>query len=190
MTHSGDTLKSMTLGQAIDSMIEALSGLNQAERKNAIETVSRHFGLADNPPVSNKHTQDRAEASSEGTFITDIRTLKEQKKPRTAIEMAVLVAYYLGEVAPREERKETVQEEDIIKYFKQAGYPLPRATRQLLFNAKTAGYLDLVGRGKFKINPVGYNLVTHNMPRDNRSRTRSLTGRKTSAQQLKRKSSK
>lgn len=95
----------------------------------------------------------------------DIRTLKEQKRPSSANEMAALVAYYLAELAPMAERTSEVTKEHMEKYFKQAGFPLPRSIRILLHNAKNAGYFDSAGEGKFRLNPVGYNLVAHNLPR-------------------------
>jgi len=39
--------------------------------------------------------------------------------------MAAVVAYYLSEVAPPDERRPEVATEDLEKYFKQAGHPLP-----------------------------------------------------------------
>jgi hypothetical protein len=55
--------------------------------------------------------------------------------------------------------------DDMIKYFKQAGFTLPKKPQFLLVNAKNAGYFDSAGTGKYRLNPVGYNLVAHNLPR-------------------------
>jgi hypothetical protein len=96
---------------------------------------------------------------------TDIRTLKQEKQPSSANEMAALVAFYLSEVAPGDERKTEVAEGDVIRYFKQAGFALPKFPRALLPNAKNAGYFDFVGKGRYRLNAVGYNLVAHNLPR-------------------------
>jgi len=79
--------------------------------------------------------------------------------------MAALVAYYLAELAGENERTPDVTAEDVLKYFKQAGFPLPKARAMLLPNAKNAGYFDSLGDGKYRLNPVGYNLVAHNLPR-------------------------
>jgi hypothetical protein len=64
--------------------------------------------------------------------------------------MAAVAAYYLQELAPPEERKREVDVQDIVEYFKQAGFPLPTATKQILLNAKAAGYFKAVGGGKFR----------------------------------------
>jgi hypothetical protein len=94
-----------------------------------------------------------------------IRDLKEEKNPDQANQMAALVAFYLSEVADAGERKDLIDSSDIVKYFKQASFKLPKVVRQTLPNAASAGYLDAVGNGLFKLNPVGYNLVVHGLPR-------------------------
>jgi hypothetical protein len=53
----------------------------------------------------------------------------------------------------------------VRKYFKIARFPLPRAPQQALPNAVAAGYLENVSRGEYRLNPVGYNLVVHGLPR-------------------------
>lgn len=169
MSEPGGSTKPKTLGRAIDEMISALHDLSSdAERRNAIQTVLNHFNLGE-PPVS-APSRDLAESvapedKTVTTKVIDIRTLKDQKQPSTANEMAAVVAYYLQELAPAEERKSEVDVSDMEVYFKRAGFPLPRVPRVILQNAKAAGYFTSAARGKFKLNPVGYNLVAHNLPR-------------------------
>jgi hypothetical protein len=79
--------------------------------------------------------------------------------------MACIVAYYLDSLAPPDEQKRSIGRDDIDKYFKQAGHKLPKRIDQMLVNAKSAGYFDSAGRGKYKLNPVGHNLVVHTLPR-------------------------
>lgn len=96
---------------------------------------------------------------------THIKTLKEQKQPKSANEMAALVAYYLANAAPKADRKDRITAKDIETYFKIAEFPLTK-TQFTLPNAKAAGYLDAVGDGEYKLNAVGHNLVVHSMPRE------------------------
>ncbi|HEX9389805.1 MAG TPA: hypothetical protein VF928_00690 [Usitatibacteraceae bacterium] len=96
---------------------------------------------------------------------THIKALKEQKQPRSANEMAALVAYYLSHVVPASERKPTISTSDIETQFKIAEFPLPHQSRMTLGNAKTAGYFDVAPGGGYKLNAVGHNLVVHSMPR-------------------------
>ena len=79
--------------------------------------------------------------------------------------MAALVAYYLSELAPEAEQKEEITAADLEKYFKQAAFKLPRSMQQTLPNAAAAGYFDGAGSGRYRLNPVGYNLVVHGLPR-------------------------
>lgn len=177
MTEPGGTTKPKTLGRAIDETISALSDLSDADRLNAIQTVLRHFKLAAESPVSPPSREGDESVATEGktvtTRVTDIRALKEEKRPSTANEMAAVVAYYLQELAPPEERKREVDVQDVVEYFKQAGFPLPTATKQILHNAKAAGYFKAVGGGKFTLNPVGHNLVAHSLPRAEKSLSRA-----------------
>jgi len=80
--------------------------------------------------------------------------------------MTALVAYYLSEVAPEGESREAITASDVEKYFKQAGFKLPKSIQQTLPNAAAAGYFDAEGNGRYRLNPVGYNLVAHGLPRD------------------------
>jgi len=79
--------------------------------------------------------------------------------------MAALVAYYLSEIAPENERKGEINASDLERYFKQARFKLPKAISQALPNAAAAGYFDSTGNGLYRLNPVGYNLVVHGLPR-------------------------
>jgi len=93
--------------------------------------------------------------------------------------MAALVAYYLSEVTEDEgERKDFVDTMDIEKYFKQAGFRLPKSPAQTLPNAAAAGYFDSSGRGHYRLNAVGYNLVVHGLPRSHTSETAPKRRRK------------
>jgi hypothetical protein len=165
-----------TLGQAIDELIENLKGLDETSRPIAIKTVCEHLNISltgissivDKISKQNSISQETPKETNEtekSSKTIDIRSLKEQKSPSSAIEMACILALYLNEYASSNERKEEIEAKDIMKYFKQADYPLPKVPEQVLRNAKGAGYFDSKTRGKFKLNPVGYNLATHALPR-------------------------
>lgn len=157
--------------EAIRTVSSALQPLDDLVKQRVIDYVLKRFGLLASQPVQSiqpisipKSAQDLL-AETSLSEITHIRKLKELKKPKTAIEMAALVAYYLSDLAPPNERKSTVTTKDMETYFKIANYRLPTALQQLLGNAKNAGYFDLVKTGEYKLNAVGYNLVVHNLPR-------------------------
>lgn len=169
--------KKITLGQAIDQIIDALEGLDEAERQTAINATCGHMGLSS--IVTSNIRQQHTPIATENNTITsatnpsqhsgkkiDIKSFKEQKSPKSAPQMACVVAYYLQELAPENERKETVNAQDLGKYFKQAKFKLPNNIPQLLRDSKASGYFDSAAdRGEYTLNAVGYNLVAHNLPK-------------------------
>jgi hypothetical protein len=157
---------------AIQAVLNALTGLQPEARQRVIDYVFQRLDLTSRPSAPAVATTLAPAPTVEPivgllaapTPIRDIRSLKDQKKPRTAVEMVALVAYYLSELAPDGSRKSEIGTDDITTYFKQAGFPLPATPRQALFNAKAAGYLDAAAHGAYKLNPVGHNLVAHGLP--------------------------
>lgn len=163
-----------TLGQAIDAIVDALISLDEATRATAIRAACDHLaiaqlasagGAAQDVATPKEDAREATVAAVPVAVALDVRSLKDQKRPKTAAEMACVVAYYLESVAPAGERKKDVTSEDMQKYFKQAGFPLPKRPQQLLLNARASGYFDSAGHGKYRLNPVGHNLVAHGLPR-------------------------
>lgn len=180
-----------TIGQAIDQTTSALASLDKREQQIVISTICSLLGLspsalrmgsesssvqatvprtvsadlASTDKVSNAGDSKRPQTESNDDHGIDIRTLKSQKQPASAQQMACLVAYYLQEHAPKEERTKEVTTADLERLFKQAGYKLPVRMEQVLVNAKIAGYFESVDRGKYRLTRVGYNLITHSLPR-------------------------
>jgi|SRR3989344_1280408 len=166
--------------EAINKVIAALNGLEDNVRTRVVKYVLERFGISaqgmsggivspslQSPLLKNPDISLNRPINSE--TVSDIRSLKEQKSPRSAIQMAVLVAYYLQETAPLTERKDFIDTNDVEKYFKQAGYRLPsgkNGAADTLNNAKNGGYLEVSGRGAYKLNPVGYNLIAYGLPKN------------------------
>jgi hypothetical protein len=177
MTDSGKR----TLGTAIDELISALKELDTPSRIIAIRAACGHLAipLQSLDPVGQASTAPTMIGTVSGPTSTptgysgappsesiiDIRSFKEQKGPGSAREMACVVAYYLQSLAPSAERKIEISSSDLEKYFKQAGFLLPKKIAQVLIDAKAAGYFDSTDRGTYKLNAVGYNLVVHTLPR-------------------------
>ncbi|MGB7991646.1 MAG: hypothetical protein WCF44_19760 [Candidatus Methylophosphatis roskildensis] len=165
--------ETLTLGKAIDLLISALEPLDEVSRATALLAVSRQLNISAGISSAGAHHAPAdipAEAAPSAQPFQppmqrmDIRTLKEQKQPNSAKQMACVVAYYLKELAVPEERKDTVSTPDLERYFKQAGYKLSSRMAQVLVDAKSSGYFESTGRGEYKLNAVGHNLVAHNLP--------------------------
>jgi hypothetical protein len=162
---------------AVTAVVGALAPLDTERRSRVLRAVSTLLGDPLQPaPAAATAAAPRTETPTvlgverttpplaDGQVVRDVRSLKEQKAPRSANEMAAVVAYYLAEVVSPEQRTESVSSADMEKYFKQASYPLPKKLNMLLPNAAAAGYFDAVSRGQYKLNPVGHNLVAHTLP--------------------------
>jgi len=157
----------------MNAVVAALKPLTEEERRRVLEYVLGRFGAVPIQPAApsfgSPGPSPSVASSASGAHhagaggIHDIRTLKEAKAPKSANEMAALVAFYVSELAPADERRNTIAKADIERYFKSAGFNLPADAAFTLVNAKNAGFLDNAGGGQYKLNPVGYNLVAHRM---------------------------
>jgi len=177
---------------AIKTITEALEPLDSESRQRALAYAMQRLGIertgssavdlgggATAQDATGGEVQAPPAEAAAPHRVVDIRTLKEEKRPNTDVEMVTLVAYYLKQLAEEDERKDEIGTEELEKYFVQAGYPLPKEKRFALTNAKNAGYLESLGRGRYKLNSVGHNLVAHGMPRAESAgsaRTRRQTG--------------
>jgi len=180
-----------SFGAAIDEIIAALSAIPESSRVAAIRAACEHLSLdlrgagestTSNPLIgSSSVSVPPAEGGHiPSTPVTDIRSLKDRKRPANATEMAAVLAYYLQHLAPEAERKSHITAADVNKYFIQAGFPLQKRSDQMLVNARAAGYFDSATRGAYTLNPVGHNLVTHSLPRAAGSSAKSTGRRSTS----------
>lgn len=152
--------------EAIQIVVAALEPLDDHGRSRVLEYVLKRLQMATvRAPAAVQTVPHSTPTPSTTRTIIDIRSLKEEKQPRSANEMAALVAYYLSEIAPEGERSDTVNAETLRRYFKMAAFRLPSHPRYTLWNATAAGYLENAGPGEYRLNPVGYNLVVHGLPR-------------------------
>jgi hypothetical protein len=155
--------------EAISSILKTLDPLDDESRKKVLSAVHAFLGTSYNP----QHTVEPKLPEQTGAVAPfghvgvpkDIRSLREEKQPKSDIETVVVMAYYLRELAAAGERKASVTAEDVEAYFPQMGAKLPAKAGQTLINGKNAGYFVSQGSGRFALNPVGLNLVTHTLPR-------------------------
>jgi hypothetical protein len=154
---------------AIRSILRALDGLDGESIRRVLDYVFGRLSIAGPSHIKGITTVAGSPSASSldaphRTSRPSIRDLREEKRPESSNQMAALVAYYLSEVASDEERKVAINTADLERYFKQAGFKLPKSLPQTLSNATAAGYFDPAGSGLYKLNAVGYNLVVHGLP--------------------------
>ena len=161
--------------EAIGKLIEVLKPLDAKTRINVLQFIFKALDIAlpgagaapaYTPPATGftAHNPPDVDTRPSSTpSAIDLRSLTEQKQPKTANQMVAIMAYYLATFA--QERRDYITPDDIKKYFPQAGFELPTGPpSQTLVNAKNAGYLEVVATGQYRLNPVGHNLVTHRLP--------------------------
>jgi hypothetical protein len=155
---------------AIKTILTCLEELEDDVRKNVLDYILKRikfdtssFTIESQQP--NFGNEKFFTPPQEGSEI-HIKQFKEGKNPKSAIEMATIVAYHLQYNVPAGERKEKIGVSDLETWFRIADYPLPKGDMKfLLVNTKNAGYFDSAGTGEYKLNAVGYNLIKHNLPK-------------------------
>ncbi|HWA76836.1 MAG TPA: hypothetical protein VG937_31095 [Polyangiaceae bacterium] len=164
---------------AAEEIKTILDGRETAEQERIIRWVGESLGLtlhlrqrASHPhPQAAEHDAHRDEEESGDPApqpspppggIRDIRSLVQQKQPKSDIQFAVTVAYYHRFIAP--ERKEAITTDDLQEGARHSSRPVFKSPSVTLNNAVGQGYLDRAGRGEYKLNAVGENLVAMTLP--------------------------
>lgn len=95
---------------------------------------------------------------------TDIKKFVGDKAPKSDVHFAAAVAYYHQFVAPIGQRKDSITKEDIIEACRQVDRKRPKVPAQVMVNAYQDGLFDRGGKGHYKLNSVGENLVAMALP--------------------------
>ena len=154
-----------------------LSGREKAEQERIIRWISESLGLTIAPSGASGITESPpappSPAGPPGTQVThplepkrpkDIRSFMGAKQPKSDIHVAAVIAYFYRFEASQADRKETLNATELDDASRQArgyGFKKPLVT---LNNARQTGYFDSAGRGRFKLNAVGENLVAMALP--------------------------
>src|ERR1700744_6809553 len=95
---------------AIAAVINALAGLDEQSCLRVLEYATKRFApsgiiakVPQKQPEEPSVQFETAPHPPDRQAQTDIKALKEEKQPANSIQMAVLVAYYLKELAPMNE---------------------------------------------------------------------------------------
>jgi hypothetical protein len=117
----------------------------------------------------------------------DIKSFVAEKAPSSDNQFAAVVAYFYRFEAPPAQRLDAIDSKILQDAARLAGRRRLAKPRYTLKNAKTAGYLDSVGRGQFGINSVGENLVAMALPGDGGAVQQTRTARKRTAKKASKK---
>ncbi|MGE0550028.1 MAG: hypothetical protein AB7O24_00605 [Kofleriaceae bacterium] len=163
-----------------------LHGREAAEQERILRWVAESLGLAAkvvnagiaHPPAP---ADERGEVhldapKSAGPGVVDIKTFVAEKQPKSAMQFAATVAYYHHFVSA--ERRETITKADLQAATRLAGRQRFSNPATPLDNAVTNGYLDRAGRGEYRLNAVGENLVAMALPGGGNASENGATKRK------------
>lgn len=160
---------------AAEEIKAILHGRDKNEQERILRWVTESLGIA--PAPGPTHTgvipqlggsavsQPTAPAPASAPAATkDIKTFYKEKNPRGDVQFAAVAAYFYRFQSSQAEHKDVLVAKDLDEAGRQArgyGFKSPLTT---LNNAVGLGYFDRAGRGSFKLNAVGENLVAMTLP--------------------------
>jgi len=146
-----------------------LQGRDKAEQERIIRWASESLGLAVTPGGSVSHGPPQPpqteHARHDGVARPkDIKSFFLEKQPKSDNQFVAVVAYFYRFLTPETERKDSITSvdlQDAARLCRGAGLRQPSNALNM---AVRQGYLDRAGRGAYKINAVGENLVAMTLP--------------------------
>jgi hypothetical protein len=164
---------------AVRTIVETLKPFKQGEQVRILRWVSEKTGLPALAGASQIPTilgaeqklpeilsPPRQKAAPPDGGKQDIKSFVDEKNPRSDVQFAATVAYYLRFEAPPAEMKEYVTKEDLQEACRKAKRDRLVNPYQTLKNAHTLGLLDNgPEKATFVINTVGENLVAMSLPK-------------------------
>ena len=154
---------------AVRIVVEVLKDLTAEEQARVIRYAQEKLGFAGGthsavPGFAIPGLAVPGVGPSVGRPGTNIASFMQAKSPINDVQFATAVAYYFAFEAPEASRKGEISASDLLEAARQSGRPRLRKPIVTLHNTMKRGYLDKAGRGTFKINPVGENLVAMGLP--------------------------
>lgn len=171
--------------EAVRLLVEALQPFPNEDRERIIRWAREKLGMtagvapAPAPRVEPSGDTPR-EAIVAGTQdAVDIKKFVTEKGPRSDVHFAATVAYYHLFKAPQSQRKDSITKEDLVEACRQVDRKRPKVPAQVLVNAYHDGLFDRGGKGSYKLNSVGENLVAMALPGTNDTAKTPKRARKT-----------
>lgn len=171
MSTASDLSNTKNHFDAAKTIVEELTGMSAEDQtlalKFAMETLKLQIpaGQAQMPlapaPLPQVATYARPVATGQGA---DIKSFTEAKAPKSDQQFAAVVAYYFQFQAPEGQRKESIDATTMKEAARLVGRKQVGKWLVTLNNSRRSGYLDNAGRGAFKLNAVGENLVAMTLP--------------------------
>ena len=152
-----------------------LAGREKPEQERIVRWVSESLELSLTPAgPARGHVQDvhvppvaAPETAGEvghGSRAKDMRSWVDEKQPKSDAQFVAVAAYFLRFIAPTAERKDSFTADDLQTAARLGGWKVFKTPSVTLNNVINQGYLDRAGRGAYRLNAVGENLVTMTLP--------------------------
>jgi hypothetical protein len=158
--------------EAIRKVVQALEPFDPKDRERIIRWASEKLGMTAIETAPKLASVPSMIPPSLGA-TRDIKSFVAQKKPQSDNHLAAVVAYYYQFEAPPSERKNTIGKEELIEACRRADRNRPARPEQVLVNSYHAGFFDKTGRGQYRLNSVGENLVAMVLPEKQESKATS-----------------
>jgi hypothetical protein len=169
--------------EAVRTIVEALEDFQTDDKERIIRWVLEKLKLssvklAQPQPSAAPVPQPGVAHSHTSLAPKDLRTFVAEKMPKNDVQFAATVAFYHRFEAPADQRKDSVEAEDLRQACRLANRERLKDPLQTLNNACKLGLLDRASRGAFTINSVGENLVAMTLPTSPGQPTRQAKGSK------------
>lgn len=158
---------------AVRTVVQTLDPFDESDQEQIIRWACESIGLSSpagapssasapqpstRPPTPSVH-------SAVAHTPANIKSFVNGKSPRSDIQFAATVAYYFEFEAAESERKDEINGDDLREACRLVDRGRLTAPGQTLINAHHQGLLDKgSGRGFYRINAVGENLVAMTLP--------------------------
>src|SRR5688500_18133499 len=160
--------------EAVRVLAETLQPFTSEDRERIIRWAREKLGMTagvapalwSRAEVSVDNTRDSAVVANQGGVV-DIKTFVTEKAPKSDVHFAATVAYFYQFKSPETQRKDSITKEDLVKACREVQRKQPKVPAQVLVNAYHDGLFDRGGKGSYKLNSVGENLVAMALPGTN-----------------------
>jgi hypothetical protein len=155
--------------EAVRILADTLQPFAAEDRERIIRWAREKVGMTATvtqsvPQRTDVPPPDAAKDSATGQTVVDIKKFVIEKAPRSDVHFAAAVAYFHQFKAPENQRKDSITKEDLVEACRQVDRKRSKVPAQVLVNAYQDGLFDRGGKGHYKLNSVGENLVAMALP--------------------------
>lgn len=151
---------------ATRDVVNRLTPFAEEERSRIVRWAMEMLGISGYGSFKASQSADFAEkgenVNSAAAAHRDIRAFVQSKRPRSDVQFTAVVAYFYQFISPSP--LQDIGIEELKEAHRQARRKRPKSEYFSLNNAVRAGYINRAGRGRYRLNSVGENLVAITLP--------------------------